>query len=406
LAQAIQAQVDCTDGADMASARSKRRGGREADAEASGTGATETEDSEEGLPLASSNSLHVKALAAAAGASSGELLTTAVFYPVELVKSRLQAAVQGEGGGYAYAGVVDGLRSIVREEGIQGLFTGLPSVSARALASECATVYFGEFLLSWYLRRSRSSRRGENHDSVRALRSFSDSDNFDGPGGEDSDESEPPGNDSGGSVLASVLLRTLGGWASIALTLPLETVATRVTVARVPLGAVAAVRQLWQEGGFGAFWRGLRVSLLLCLNPALMLTAVDRLRALFLALWRTSQLSWLQAFSVGAAAKLLTMSLVYPLVRGKVLLQARDTKGAGIFSILLRIAKQEGLVGLYKGLGAQLSKSLMSASLKYAVKERTEESWRRLLLGRGGLKVARPAASLQAEAEAGTGEAS
>jgi len=295
--------------------------------------------------------VHARALAAAAGASAGEILTTVLFYPVELVKSRLQATVQGGAGagGYAYRGLAHGLACVAREEGVRGLFAGLGSVALRALAAEVATVYFGDFLLGWY--RCASGR---------------------------------------GDLAVAVPLRTLGGWASISLTLPLETVATRVTCARPPISAGAAARELWQQGGVAAFWTGLPVSLLLCLNPALMLSAVDWLRRLLFACLlrlRGQQpedgrevMSWAQALAVGAAAKLLTMSAVYPLVRGKVLLQARQDAGAGIFQVLRMVAKQEGFLCLYKGLGAQLSKSLLSASLKYAVKERTERRWQQVLL--------------------------
>lgn len=291
--------------------------------------------------------VHARACAAAAAACTGELLTAMLFFPLELVKCRLQSSRRSEGCGFAYSGVADGLVSIVRQEGLRGLFIGIRPVVLRSIASELATVYFGEVLLGCY-----RSARGE------------------------------------GDSVAAVPLRTLGGWASIALTLPLETVATRVTCSEQPLSAISAAHTLWRESGVGAFWRGLNVSLLLCLNPALMVTTVDWLRATCFAILRLrghlpssgGQLSWGQAFLVGAIAKLVTMSVLYPLVRGKVLLQARDTRGVGIFGMLASMARNEGILCWYSGFGAQLSKSLMSASLKYAVKERTEKPFRQLFM--------------------------
>lgn len=292
------------------------------------------------------SSVQADALAAAAAASTGELLTTVLFYPVELVKSRIQATSRSAGGEYAYAGLVDGLQSVLREEGLLGLFTGLQPVVLRSLSSDFATVYFGELLLGWY--RCCQGREG--------------------------------------GVIA-VPLRTLGGWVSIALTLPLETVATRVTCTRPPVTMGTAVQVLFREGGLAAFWSGLPASLLLCLNPALMLTTVDWLRRLlFIVLHSRSngngrQMSWSEAFLVGATAKLLTMFTIYPLIRGKVLLQARNTGGISILQVLHQVIKHEGPLSLYTGLGAQLSKSLSSASLKYAVKERMERQWQRMLRG-------------------------
>lgn len=67
-------------------------------------------------------------------------------------------------------------------------------------------------------------------------------------------------------------------------------------------------------------------------------------------------------------------------MRGKSLVQARNT-GGGVRQVLSSVAKDEGMRSLYQGLTAQLSKSLMSAAVKYAIKERVENL---LLQSRGG----------------------
>lgn len=296
--------------------------------------------------------VNIEALAAAAGATTGEIITTVAFYPLELMKCRLQSQVVGGGScAYHYSGVMDGISTVLREEGVGGLFAGLQTVMVRAIACDFATVYFGELFLGLYRRKTGS---------------------VDG--------------------WSAVPMRVLGGWVSILMTLPLEIVTTRIMCTSPPLTAGAAVRKLWKQGGLTAFWCGLKVSFILCLNPALMLTAVEQLRAIVLRLRRSRgreasdrpQMSWLECLSVGAVAKLTTLSAVYPLIRAKVLLQARDTKGANLAMILRFVLLQEGIRGLYRGLGAQLSKALLSASLKYAVKERTEGRWQAALLQRRG----------------------
>lgn len=284
--------------------------------------------------------VHAKACAATAGAVAGELLTTLMFYPIELIKSRLQATVQagGAGGGYKYRGLAHGLLCVVKEEGVAGLFTGLNSVILRATTSEVAMIYASEFLLGCY--RLVCGR---------------------------------------GDSIAAVPLRTLGGWASVFLTLPFETVATRVTTTRPPISATAATRVLLKEGGLPALWSGLPVSLVLCLNPALMLSTVDWLRRLLFVFLRfrgqqirEEVMNVKQAMVVGAVAKVLTLSVIYPLMRGKVLLQVSDDPNAGIFQVLRWVFRNEGVQSLYQGLGAQMSKSIGSAAVKYAVKEEVE----------------------------------
>jgi len=304
------------------------------------------------------SSANIAALAAASAACLGELLTTVLFFPLELVKCRIQAATEcAEDGNFAYAGLGDGLLSVLREAGVSGLFAGLPSVALRSLAAEFATVGFGELLLGRYMLRFGSS---------------------------------------GSAGAMALVLRTLGGCASISMTLPLETLATRITTSRRPLSMAGAVRQLWSEGGLAAFWKGLLVSFVLCLNPALMLTTVVNLRALVLRLRRgvpgavgddgkggtdaePQQLSWLEAPLVGVVAKLFTMSLIYPLVRGKVLLQARNTNGTGLLQVLGKSRRKDGIRSWYRGLGAQMSKSLLSATIKYTVKERVERPIQQLI---------------------------
>lgn len=309
-------------------------------------------------PVPVAPGVNARALAAACGASTGELLTTVLFFPVDLVKSRLQAA-SNAGGGHAYKGLVDGLRTILAEEGVGGLYTGLPTSATQSTIIDFITVYLSELMLGLYCKR-----RG-----LTAATPFE-----------------------------AVPLRTLGGMISVSMTLPLETVAIRVvTATRGSGGAVAVVKALWREGGLNAFWRGLRVSYLLCLNPAIMLTAVDTLRSLLMAYRRRTEqaisddqtqqiapikrMGFMDSVGVGMLAKLATLTLIYPLLRGKVLLQSRDSRNTGIVRILGQIVRHDGVGGLYKGLQAQLSKSLLSSSVKYAVKEKTEEVWTRLILG-------------------------
>merc|ERR1712190_53747 len=133
---------------------------------------------------------------------------------------------------------------------------------------------------------------------------------------------------------------------------------------------VAVVRALYREGGINAFWAGLRVSYLLCLNPAIMLTAVDTLRSLLMAYRRRCEsrrkqpiedsmetgsqkrMGFVDSVGVGMLAKLATLTLIYPLLRGKVLLQSKNSKDTGIVRELGLILKHDGFGGLYKGLQA------------------------------------------------------
>jgi len=285
------------------------------------------------------------AWAAAASTTAGELITTVLFYPVELVKSRMQAAALSyASSSYGYKGLADGILCILRDEGVQGLFTGLRPVILRACASDFVAVYAGEKLLQRF--------RVE-----------------------------------GGFALQDLLLRTLGCCVSVLTTLPLEGIATRVTTSNPPLSTAGAVSTLWAEGGLAAFWRGLRVNMVLCFNPGLTFTALARIKVAVLSIQQRAQMTWVESACAGVFAKFLALLLSYPLMRGKSLVQARDT-GLGVLMVLRQVVVQEGLRSLYQGFGAQLSKSLMSAAVKYSLKERTEDLFHQLSLPRGPVPVA------------------
>mmetsp|Transcript_11127 Transcript_11127/g.20219 ORF Transcript_11127/g.20219 Transcript_11127/m.20219 type:complete len:317 (-) Transcript_11127:46-996(-) len=287
-------------------------------------------------------------LASASAAATGAVLSTILFYPIELVKNRLQAAARGKAS-FAYKGMVDGLRTIWLEEGIRGMFVGVGSIASRCLVSDFLTFYFSDLLL--------------------AVTS--------------TDKSQ----------VAALPLKFFGTVMSVLISLPLEIISTRVTVSREPITTLAATRQLWKEGGLGAFWRGTRVMTVLCINPALTMCSYDWLRRLVVvlrkakakaekALTEDADLHWSAGFAVGASAKLVTLCLVYPLIRGKFVLQGHDTQGAGLFQVLAELRRKEGIRSWYSGLDAQLSKSLLSSALLFATKERTEASFRRLVASR------------------------
>lgn len=291
-----------------------------------------------------------QALADAAAGTTGSTLSTLTFYPIELVKNRLQAAATGKAG-YAYSSMWDGLSTIARESGARGLYVGLGPILTRSIISDFSTFYLGELLLGW----SGQSAMGA----------------------------------------AALPLRMLGASASTVISLPIENISTRVTVSQTPLSVYNATAQLWKEGGLASFWRGFQVMQFLCINPALTLCSFDWLRRLFIILrqWlrgraanhtdegKEEGLSYFQNFMVGAVAKLFTMCLVYPLIRAKFLLQSRpNPAGTGLLRVLQDVYAAEGFRSLYSGLDAQLSKSLCSTALQFATKGQVLQAWQTLLM--------------------------
>jgi hypothetical protein len=134
-------------------------------------------------------------------------------------------------------------------------------------------------------------------------------------------------------------------------------------------------------GMFG-LWRGISASFVLSLIPALQFTAFERLKQLTRA--STSG----QLFALGVVTKICTLSTVYPLIRGKVRLQANLEKpGADggdarptFVGALREVVQHEGLEGLFKGWSGQIAKSAVGSAVAATSKEKITGMMRGLVL--------------------------
>ena len=94
------------------------------------------------------------------------------------------------------------------------------------------------------------------------------------------------------------------------------------------------------------------------------------------------ELSVGDAFVLGALSKAVATFLTYPLVRAKVLAKAPVTRGVNqgasvlfhgksVPAVMSLVVQTEGPAGLYKGLNAQLVKTVLAAAFSLTVKEKS-----------------------------------
>ena len=189
-------------------------------------------------------------------------------------------------------------------------------------------------------------------------------------------------------------------------------------------------KEVWRKGGLSAFWGGMAPSCMLVINPAINFAAFDRLKLVYNRTFKSGggkrrlssaeaaamSLGPLEAFFLGAASKAIATSITFPLIRAKVLMMQADNKkkkkktktkttrkgggtsGAGggtggrkgapaeeeeeeedmkrqgmAFVEMLRDAiNAEGIGGLYKGLGVQLSRSAVAAAIMFMTREQLD----------------------------------
>ncbi|PPR97349.1 hypothetical protein GOBAR_AA23322 [Gossypium barbadense] len=214
---------------------------------------------------------------------------------------------------------------------------------------------------------------------------------------------------------ANLILAAAAGACTAIVTQPLDTASSRMQTS-----AYGKSKGLWKtltEGTLSDAFDGLGISLLLTSNPAIQFTVFDQLKQRLLKQKLKEAdhdsspvvLSAFAAFLVGAISKSVATILTYPAIRCKVMIQASDpdedddkTKRAQrkprktVSSVFCNIWKKEGIPGFFKGIEAQITKTVLSSALLLMIKEKiSATAWvlilaiqRYLLLTRGKLKKA------------------
>lgn len=160
------------------------------------------------------------------------------------------------------------------------------------------------------------------------------------------------------------------------------------------LGFFETLKNILAKDGIGAFWRGIGPALILVINPVLQYTAFEQLKNILIAS-RTAKLraaglatavailsDW-DFFLLGALSKLVATSATYPYIVVKSRLQAGGAvKYKSSLDGLLTILKEEGVGGLYKGIGSKLVQSVLTAAILFAGQRRIYEITKKAVLAK------------------------
>ncbi|CAI0551448.1 unnamed protein product [Linum tenue] len=206
---------------------------------------------------------------------------------------------------------------------------------------------------------------------------------------------------------ANLLVAAAAGACTAIATQPLDTASSRMQTS-----AFGKSKGLWDtltEGDWSNAFDGLGISLLLTSNPAIQVgvtgfikyTVFDQLKLKFLK-GNQASLSAFTAFLLGALSKSIATCLTYPAIRCKVMIQAAEAdennkkkakrKASKTLSgVVFAIWRKEGVTGFFKGLHAQILKTVLSSALLLMIKEKiAATTWvvllaiRRSLLAQNG----------------------
>ena len=193
-------------------------------------------------------------------------------------------------------------------------------------------------------------------------------------------------------VPLGVVAQLFIGWVSNVLhmpvSMPCDTVCIRMSTTGRSLGAVMLEAS---QQPFRHLYRGVAPYLLLGLKNAVQFAVYEPTKrwALAYSVARGSagagSLGAMSAFLLGAFSRLVSDTVMFPARRAKVLMQEEgggSGKGDGMAGVLLWVAREQGVLAVFQGLGPELIRGMLSGALMLMAKERIDALVFSLLLRR------------------------
>ena len=180
-------------------------------------------------------------------------------------------------------------------------------------------------------------------------------------------------------ALPNLLLGCLAEWAHLPVTLPIDCLTTKIQTDTTGAGPVVLLNAMLSEKGMAGMYKGIQAYTVLCLKPAIQYTVFEQVKAVVLAGRRgknksDESLSAAEAFFLGMVARTISTILCFPYVRGKVMLQSTYAEGGapqgGIPGMVLQMFNDGGLGEVFRGIGPELTRGVLSAALMMMAKEK------------------------------------
>lgn len=291
----------------------------------------------------------MESLVDATAGAIGSLASTTILYPLDTCKTKYQAELRTPNL-RKYRNLSDVLWEAISTRQVLSLYQGLGTKNLQSFISSFIYFYGYSFFRKLHIERSGSK-------SI--------------------------------STKANLIIAAVAGACTVAITQPLDTAASRMQTSE--FGKSKGLMKTLSEGTWVEAFDGLGISILLTLNPAIQYTAFDQLKERLLAgkLGNPQSLSALSAFMLGAASKCVATCLTYPAIRCKVMIQAAESSDdlelesesemesrKTVSGALHAIWNKEGFLGFFKGLKAQILKTVLSAAFLLMIKEKiTKSTW-------------------------------
>lgn len=189
------------------------------------------------------------------------------------------------------------------------------------------------------------------------------------------------------TTIESIIAGAIAGSATVLITNPIWVVNTRMTARQshsfpsdLPTStttsnkptrkssSLATLINLCRNEGPTALFAGVLPALILVINPILQYTIFEQLKDM---LERRRKITPRDAFFLGAIGKLLATSITYPYITVKSRMHVAREEGPrdGMVQSLTRVVRDEGWIGLYKGIVPKVTQSVVTAAFLFAFKD-------------------------------------
>lgn len=314
--------------------------------------------------------MDLESLAEATSGAIGSLLSTTILYPLDTCKTKYQAEARSHGN-QKYKHLSDVLWEAISTRQVFSLYQGLGTKNLQSFISQFIYFYGYSYFKRIYLEKSGYKSIG---------------------------------------TTANLVIAAAAGACTAITTQPLDTASSRMQTSA--FGKAKGLLSTLTEGTWKDAFDGLSISLLLTSNPAIQYTVFDQLKNRLLKNNQNkgekgvshASLSAFMAFLLGAISKSIATCLTYPAIRCKVIIQAAESDEESskpliktpktLPEVIYGIWKREGILGYFKGLHAQILKTVLSSALLLMIKEKiSATTWvlilaikRYLLVPRGRVK--------------------
>jgi hypothetical protein len=296
----------------------------------------------------------MESVAEATSGAIGALVSTTVLYPLDTCKTKYQAEVRSHNL-QKYRNLTDVLWEAISTRQVLSLYQGLGTKNFQSFISQFIYFYGYSFFKKLYLKKTGFKSIGTK---------------------------------------ANLIVAAAAGACTVVITQPLDTASSRMQTSE--FGKSKGLWETLSEGTWREAFDGLGISLLLTTNPSIQYTVFDQLKQKLLVRQlmnsgdedsSSQALSAFSAFLLGALSKCIATCLTYPAIRCKVTIQAAEsdehdhdedqTKSQKtVRGAISAIWKREGVLGFFKGLQAQILKTVLSSALLLMIKEKiTKTTW-------------------------------